>query len=206
MIVGAVAVAVVGCAHGTNSAGTSSSFSPPPKPVDPLLEQFSNAMNAAGLKPTSSNKSIPPMGEEYDRELDTCKRLREGEYDAFDLQTFGVTKQNEQGRIISVAIPILCPDQQPALDLARTGQAKQGHFGDGSYAVSMEPKILANVQPGTYTIKNTPVYNCYWERGDGQGNILDNRFVSVGTNVTVTILPSDGTFVSKGCGTWVRVD
>jgi hypothetical protein len=195
----AAALAVAGCAS-NNPSSAPATPSTPPIPVDPRYEQFRKAIVATGVHVT------PPMGEAYRRELDTCRRLRDGEYDAFDLQTFGVTGQDKQrGRIITVAIPVLCPDQQPALDLALSGTAKQSHFGDGKYVVSMVPNVRATVQPGTYSVRDTPVFDCYWERTDAQGNIVDSAFVNFAPRVTVEILPTDNTFVSEGCGEWKRI-
>jgi hypothetical protein len=141
------AVAVAGCAS-SNHEGAA--------PVEPLYEQFRKAIVEAGVHVT------PPMDEADQRELDACRRLREGAYDALDLQTFGVTEQDRQrGRITTVAIPVLCPDQQAALDVALAGTAKQSHFNDGKYVVSMVPKVRATVQPGTYAVKDAPVSNCF---------------------------------------------
>lgn len=199
VFVAVATVAVAACASSDPSSAPAAPITSP-KPVDPLYSQFTSAIAAAGVHVT------PPMGEAFRREVDTCRRLRDGEYDAFDLQTFGVTEQDKQrARIIAGAIPVLCPDQQPALDLALSGTARQSHFDDGKYVVSMVPNARATVQPGTYSVKDTPVSNCYWERRDAQGHIVENNFVHVAQRVTVTILATDKTVVSQGCGEWTRV-
>jgi hypothetical protein len=196
VLVAVTAVAVAGCASGDQSTAPMTSAAP----VDPLYSRFSSAIAAAGVHVT------PPMGEAFRREVDTCTRLRDGEYDAFDLQTLGVTDRGSQrGQIITVAIPALCPDQQPALDLALSGTARQNHIDDGKYGVSMVPNMRTTVQPGVYSVRDTPVSSCYWERRDAQGNIIEKSVVGVAQHVTVTILPSDETFVSEGCGVWKRV-
>ena len=38
---------------------------------------------------------------------------------------------------------------------------------------------MSEVQPGTYTVKDTPVSDCHGERGESQGNIIDNNFVNL---------------------------
>ena len=49
------------------------------------------------------------------------------------------------------------------------------------------------------------VSDCYWERNDGTGDILDNNFVtSAHKGVTVTLNAGEG-FTSNGCGLWVPV-
>jgi hypothetical protein len=197
VVVALAAVAVAGCANGDQLSAPATPTTSP-EHVDPLYSRFSSAIAAAGVHVT------PPMGEAFRREVDTCTRLREGEYDAFDLQTFGVTDRGSQrGQIITVAIPALCPDQQPALDLALSGTARQTHFDDGKYGVAMVPNMRTTVQPGTYSV--SPVSGCYWERRDAQGNIIEKSVVDVAQQVTVTVLPSDETFVSEGCGVWKRV-
>ena len=99
-------------------------------------------------------------------------------------------------------IPILCPTMAGAIEEARSGSItvpRQTEFRDGKYLIGQ--KML----PGTYTIA-TPVSDCYWERSDGQGNIIDNNFISISPSVTVTIGAGDAGFTSRGCGTWKLVE
>jgi hypothetical protein len=58
------------------------------------------------------------------------------------------------------------------------------------------------IQPGTYYIEGD-IENCYWERQDSRGNIIDNYFTLGARRVEVTIRPSDYVFLSDGCaGPW----
>ena len=57
--------------------------------------------------------------------------------------------------------------------------------------------------PGTYVVFD--VEDCYWERLDNAGNIIDNNFVSAAPRVETTIHSSDYAFNSDDCGRWVRV-
>lgn len=87
----------------------------------------------------------------------------------------------------------LCPKYEQ--DLADSKHA----FEDGTYSVSDE------VKPGTYRTFG-PTADCYWERSTGNGDIIDNAFISnAQKGARVTIRSSDGGFKSEGCDLWVRV-
>lgn len=79
-------------------------------------------------------------------------------------------------------------------------------FIDGKYLVGIGynrngPRV---VNPGTY--QTGPVSDCYWERADDQGNILENNFVSISASITVTIAASDRDFTRRSWGPWNRVE
>lgn len=98
---------------------------------------------------------------------------------------------------------MLCPDH-PDKTLIEAGMAqgkqeaaweREGRtFGSGTYRVGKD------IQPGTYASPGAE--GCYWERTDSSGNIIDNNFTAGATRVQVTILSSDYSFTSEGCGTW----
>lgn len=56
--------------------------------------------------------------------------------------------------------------------------------------------------PGTYVVYD--VEDCYWERLDDRGEIIDNNFIMAAHRVQATIRASDAAFNSE-CGRWVRV-
>jgi hypothetical protein len=99
---------------------------------------------------------------------------------------------------------VLCPAQPHAsawrLSQAR-GQAQAGleasgrSFGNGVYRVG------AQIKPGTYAIAGD-IKDCYWERQDRSGRIIENNFILAAARVQVTIKPSDYAFSSQGCGQW----
>ncbi|PXY33537.1 hypothetical protein BAY59_10665 [Prauserella coralliicola] len=68
-------------------------------------------------------------------------------------------------------------------------------FAGGTYRVGEE------VEAGTYAVE-ADIENCYWERTDADGNIIDNNFVNGAKRVEVTIQATDYSFHSQGCGTW----
>lgn len=67
-------------------------------------------------------------------------------------------------------------------------------FNDGTYRVGKE------IKPGTYVVLD--VQDCYWERQDANGEIIDNNFVAAAKRVQVTVRKSDYGFHAVGCGQW----
>ncbi|MEW1990040.1 hypothetical protein AB0365_15485, partial [Brevibacterium casei] len=64
---------------------------------------------------------------------------------------------------------------------------------------------IADIQPGTYVAESeTPFENCYWERLDSSGEIIDNNFINSGFRAEVSIKSSDYSFTAEGCGEWVK--
>ena len=145
----------------------------------------------------------------YDVDVKMCEKMRNGEATAWqlaDLERLS-TPGDENARRVQLMVPILCPDQQHLVDEALSGNAKQTDLFDGNYVVKQQPESGTRVvQPGVWETKGSTVSDCYYERNDGAGNIIDNNFVNFGQKLTVEILPSDGAFVSKSCGGWQRVD
>lgn len=101
----------------------------------------------------------------------------------------------------------LCPDFPAAAQLeAASAAARQIaaeraaglRFFGGVYEVGV------TVQPGRYQTTG-PVENCYWERLDAAGEIIDNNFVSAATQVQVTIAPTDFAIHVDGCGEFVKI-
>lgn len=100
---------------------------------------------------------------------------------------------------------ILCPDHPQSeawkaalergyndMELEASGRL----FYGGTHLVGDE------IQPGTYYIEGD-IEDCYWERQDSSGNIIDNYFTLGARRVEVTIQPSDYAFLSDGCaGPW----
>lgn len=98
---------------------------------------------------------------------------------------------------------LLCPKHPDAagirsriadLKQLRTDRKGGRAFDDGNFRVGQE------IKPGTYYTEN--VADCYWERLDAAGNIIDNNFVLDALRVEVTVSPTDFSFHSQGCGTW----
>lgn len=101
----------------------------------------------------------------------------------------------------------LCPDHPDAKAIrGRIAAAKgieQQHrngtaFYDGNHRVGTD------VQPGTYYVED--VEDCYWERLDSRGEIIDNNFIPSGLRVEATIGSGDFSFHSENCGEWLPVD
>lgn len=99
-------------------------------------------------------------------------------------------EQTESRQIDIAAVRVYCPEFAPKMDMVLTG------FYDGDHIVGQ------TIQPGTYRTA-AGVKDCYWERNDGSGDILDNNFVGAAHNgVTVTVNGGEG-FTTNGCGLWI---
>ncbi|GIG71052.1 hypothetical protein [Phytomonospora endophytica] len=99
---------------------------------------------------------------------------------------------------------VLCPDHPFADELKATAEGgeedaeleKGGRlFHSGTFLVGEE------IQPGTYVVTGD-IEDCYWERQDRNGGIIDNYFSASARRVEVTIQASDYAFSSDGCGEW----
>lgn len=176
-------------------------------PEQALYSKYAEALTAAGI-PFRPGTGTGTGSFSSDQSI--CEGLRAGRSDAYSLATIeGVRGQNENGRRIVTMVPILCPEQQVIVDQALTGDVRRTTFTSGKYLVGSgldQPVRAAHyVSPGTYQTE-TSVSDCYWERSDSQGNIIDNNMVSIAPSITVTIAPTDGGFTAKGCGTWKLVE
>lgn len=173
-------------------------------PEQALYVRYTDALDAAGItfRPGAGIGSGS-----FSSDQTICGFMRDGTLDAYALAgREGVAAQNDNGRRIATMVPILCPDQQPLVNEALSGGAVMRNFIDGQYIVGegYNPTGPRLVAPGTYT--TGLVSDCYWERSDSQGNIIDNNFVSIAQGVTVTIGASDGAFTSRGCGPWTLAE
>lgn len=148
------------------------------------------------------------VAEAYDYDVETCDEMRSGERTSYDLASTEKVRVagDPYGERLKLMVPILCPDQQPVMDEAVSGYPVQQEIFDSSYVVAdmREQGGPMTVQPGTWRTVDSTVSDCYWERGDANGNIIDNNFITFSPGVTVTIAPTDATFVSRGCGNWQR--
>lgn len=153
-------------------------------------------------------EDMTPIGA-MTQDTNVCSYLRSGTWNIDTLVRLGkvTTDGDEDGERIKAMIPFMCPDQQSKIDSALSGNSRQESFTDGNYTVSASYTAgqysTSTVQPGVWKTRSS-VTNCYWERGDGNGNIIDNNFVTFSPELTVTILETDVSFVSNGCGQWIR--
>lgn len=182
----------------TTPRTTTPTTPPPPTPA----ELFQAALAAAGL--TYSTE----VG------LTVCETVRAGGLPPLGTSFPGRTApqylvENEQvgtgspnGLAVELAIRNLCPDQIPTLDQALSGNyplAMLASFGDGNFRVGY------TIAAGTYQTVAAGgglITDCYWERTDGNGNIIENNFVTAAPQITVTVRESDASFTSQGCGLW----
>lgn len=169
----------------------------------PGYADYTSTLNSLGIdyRPGESGTYATDRG--------MCEKMTTGETDAWDLATLeGLADgAGDNARRVEAMVPILCPENQHLVDSAKSGAAVQTKIHDGEYLVGdmREPRGPQVIQPGTWRTKKSPVKNCYFERGDGAGGIIENNFVTFAEQLTVTISPSDGTFISRSCGGWERV-
>ena len=93
---------------------------------------------------------------------------------------------------------LLCPDHPSAGSVPAVVDTDQlrseGKLaGEGSYLVGAE------IQPGTWQSQGDRVEDCYWEVSDAQGEIIDNNFISVAPQFTITVPATAAGFTVSGC-------
>ncbi len=189
-------------ATGSSSSVAASPVTPTPAGSgDPVYDRYAAALAAEKI-------SFRPGLEygTYDTDKLICDNLRAGSSDPFYLAwSEKVGTEQENGRRVELMIPIVCPDQQTALEEALGPRPIMRNFPGGKAFVSWEVTQGQRViQPGTW--QTGTVSDCYWERLDSQGNIIENNMVSLSQSVVVTIAESDAAFNSQDCGAWTRTD
>lgn len=99
---------------------------------------------------------------------------------------------------------LLCPDHPDLADLESllsTSVEMQQLRDSGRIFAAGVYRVGKEIKPGTYAIEGE-IVDCYWERQDSSGEIIDNNFISAAKRVEVTIRSSDYAFSSSGCGEW----
>lgn len=110
---------------------------------------------------------------------------------------------NENQRIEAAGALMLCPDH-PSASIMANGSVEQQERDSGLRFGAGVFEVGTRIQPGTYRATGD-IENCYWERLDSAGEIIDNNFVSAATQVEVTVQPSDFSAHFSGCGEFVKV-
>lgn len=101
----------------------------------------------------------------------------------------------------------LCPNHPQASqlhDAITRGQADAAAAAAGELFYSGTFLVNSEIPPGTYAAEGE-ITNCYWERTDAKGEIIDNNFVTGARRVEVTVRASDYSFHNEGCGQWRKV-
>lgn len=77
---------------------------------------------------------------------------------------------------------------------ARDADRAAGKYvDDGKYLVGKD------VKPGTWQSQGAKVEDCYWEVSDAQGNIIQNNFISVAPQFTITVPATAAGFTVSRC-------
>ena len=156
-------------------------------PLTPLEQQ---AVTAAGYPDETSVKTLYGM----------CTPSAHSAYTS--------TPAAAPGQIAEInGMLTLCPGHPLAAALqesAARGQAEAEAAAAGELFYAGTFLVGSQVQPGTYVIEGE-IKNCYWERTDASGEIIDNNFVVGAQRVEVTIRSTDYSFHNEGCGKWQKV-
>jgi hypothetical protein len=105
-------------------------------------------------------------------------------------------------KLISFGVPLLCSQWKATVASAWAGTYPVW-MDAGTWKVTSKPGD-DHVPPGTYRVVGD-ISDCYWERATAGGDIIDNRFITAATRVTVTIRASDDLFTTRDCGVWKPV-
>lgn len=107
------------------------------------------------------------------------------------------------------AMLILCPDHpgaaqiQSNIDAAGAAVAAASASAqaevDGELAKPGKHLVGPDIRPGTWQSVGDRVEDCYWEVSDSSGEIIDNNFISVAPQFTITIPSSAAGFTNSGC-------
>jgi hypothetical protein len=117
----------------------------------------------------------------------------------YDMQFYPGMPAPYKDRLYRIGFPHLCAEHVATLDAVLGGTAP---IEDGTHEIGAE---IYKIVPGQWRTTGD-VSDCYWERTSPAGDILDNQFATHASGqITVTIQPSDGSFTTRGCGTWELV-
>lgn len=101
----------------------------------------------------------------------------------------------------------LCPNFPAAAPLLAASAAAQQAAAEriaGTRVGGGVFDIGTGIQPGLYQSTGS-VENCYWERLDAAGEVIDNNFVGAANQVQITVEPSDFSLHIAGCGELARI-
>jgi len=78
---------------------------------------------------------------------------------------------------------------------------------EGKY-ISGDARLLVGTEmpAGTWQTVSERVQDCYWEISDANGDIIDNNFIRVAPQLTITVPESAAGFTTEGCGSWRWID
>lgn len=102
----------------------------------------------------------------------------------------------------------LCPDFPGAGTILAASAAAQQAAAERAAGIRIGGGVFdvgTDVQPGRYQ-STGPVENCYWERLDAAGEVIDNNFVTATSQVQVTVDAGDFSLHLDGCGELVRIE
>lgn len=179
-----ITAALAGHGSGTNTAAAEPTSTSARHPADSTAEP---AAEPTPTTPAPAPSLTPTVNESC---VSSTAWAQEGETSILD----AYINNQSSGNIKVDELTAGCPQFVPLWQ-----RAQGGIGGGGAHAVPGE------VNPGTYETTSADLESCYWERARN-GQTLDNNFVTASkAKIRVTIRAGDDTFISKGCGNWVKV-
>lgn len=166
------------------------------EPTEPVAVDTPTAepeKQVSTLDPDPSPAKLPTEADEY------CENLASNNESDDDVLATFIERDSGIRGIEEGYIEEACSEYEDLVADAKDG------FYDGNYSVGDNDGI----SPGRYlTIIRTGqegIRDCYWERSDGHGDIIDNNFVSFASDgVTVTVQGGED-FSSDNCGAWKKI-
>lgn len=101
--------------------------------------------------------------------------------------------------LIQAAIDKFNQTQVAATSALAAASSRADAAAAGTYADSGKHLVGTEIQPGTWQTVRDKVEDCYWEVSDASGNIIDNNFISVAPQFTITIPSEAAGFSNTGC-------
>lgn len=104
---------------------------------------------------------------------------------------------------------MLCPEHPKAAVIEATlassqaivaeEEANKSAIAEGRQFSSGKYLIGVDLQPGLWQSVGEKVTDCYWEISDAQGNIIENNFINIAPQFTITVPEYAAGFTIQGC-------
>ncbi|UXY24956.1 hypothetical protein N8I84_41715 (plasmid) [Streptomyces cynarae] len=226
-VVGLAAVLLVGgCGGGSETQDATASASPSDEvtyavvPTDSATADESTDVEYAPGPEGEIDRKADEEGWTYDSLYssaseyvqDICDSLPVSAKDGASRPQWLAESGNMDGdgvKILEFGVPKLCPKWTSTVRQAASGHYERWLSG-GEYEVTTNPKPydpssdsdVQEIAPGTYRAIGH-FSECYWERTSRSGDIIENKFVTQATTLTVTLRA--GELFKNECGTFKPV-
>lgn len=100
---------------------------------------------------------------------------------------------------IKAGLAKLAADDKALQAEIKAQDAKEAERAAGKYVDDGKYLVGKDVKPGTWQSQGAKVEDCYWEVSDAQGNIIQNNFISVAPQFTITVPATAAGFTVSRC-------